>query len=51
MRCPTVGVVWVEASWVSGPTESELTNVNVRGTILWRKEPDRVWRLATEHIG
>lgn len=47
----TQAVVWVEASWVSGPTESEPTAVAVRGMILWRKEPDGVWRVAMEHIG
>lgn len=46
-----LAAVWVEASWVSGPTESEPTTVDVRGMILWRKEPDGVWRVAMEHIG
>lgn len=46
-----LAAVWVEASWVSGRGESEPTNVDVRGMILWRKEPDGVWRVAMEHIG
>ena len=43
--------VWAEASWVSGPTDAEQTTVRVRGVIVWRKEPDGVWRVALEHIG
>lgn len=43
--------VWVEASWVSGKAEGEPTSVDVRGIILWRKEPDGVWRVAMEYIG
>ena len=46
-----LAVVWVEAGWVSGPAASEPTTVEVRGMILWRKEPDGVWRVAMEHIG
>jgi ketosteroid isomerase-like protein len=46
-----LAAVWVEASWVSGPAESEPTTIDVRGIILWRKEPDGVWRVAMEHIG
>jgi len=46
-----LAAVWVEASWVSGPAESEPTTVDVRGVIVWRKEPDGVWRVAMEHIG
>ena len=46
-----LAAVWVEATWVSGPTESQPTTVDVRGMILWRKEPDGVWRVAVEHIG
>lgn len=42
--------VWAEASWVSGPAEGDRTTVGVRGMILWRKEPDGVWRVAMEHI-
>jgi len=41
-----LAAVWVEASWVSGSN-----TVDVRGMILWRKEPDGVWRVAMEHIG
>jgi ketosteroid isomerase-like protein len=43
--------VWAEASWVSGPPENEPSTVDVRGVIVWRKEPDGVWRVAMEHIG
>ena len=46
-----LAVVWAEASWVSGPAESEPTTVAVRGMILWRKEHDGVWRVAMERIG
>lgn len=46
-----LAVVWAEASWVSGPAESEPTTVDVRGMIMWRKEDDGVWRVAMEHIG
>jgi ketosteroid isomerase-like protein len=46
-----LAAVWVEASWVSGPAGSKSTTVDVRGMILWRKEPDGVWRVAMEHIG
>jgi len=46
-----LAAVWVEASWVSGPAESDPTTVHVRGIIVWRKEPDGVWRVAMEHIG
>jgi len=46
-----LAAVWVEASWVSGPAESESTTVEVRGVIVWRKEPDGGWRVAVEHIG
>lgn len=46
-----LGVVWAEASWVSGPEKSEPTTVAVRGMILWRKEHDGVWRVAMERIG
>ena len=46
-----LAAVWVEATWISGPTESEPTNVAIRGIIVWRKEPDGVWRVAMEHIG
>lgn len=46
-----LAVVWVEASWVSGPAESQPTTVDVRGMLVWRKESDGVWRVAMEHIG
>lgn len=46
-----LAAVWAEASWVSGPVGSEPTTVRVRGVILWRLEPDGVWRVAMEHIG
>ena len=45
-----LAAVWAEASWVSGPAEAQPTSVDVRGTILWRKEPDGVWRVAMEHV-
>lgn len=45
-----LAAVWVEGSWVSGLAESEPTTTNVRGVIVWRKEPDGVWRVAMEHI-
>ena len=45
-----LAVVWTEASWVSGP-EDQPTTVEVRGMLVWRKEPDGVWRVAMEHIG
>ena len=46
-----LAAVWSEASWVSGPAESEPATVSVRGVIVWRKESDGVWRVAMEHIG
>jgi ketosteroid isomerase-like protein len=46
-----LAAVWVEASWVSGSTEGAPTIIDVRGMILWRREPDGVWRVAMEHIG
>lgn len=46
-----LATVWAEASWVSGAAESDPTNVEVRGMILWRREADGVWRVAMEHIG
>jgi ketosteroid isomerase-like protein len=45
-----LAVVWTQASWVSGP-EDQPTAVEVRGLLVWRKEPDGVWRVAMEHIG
>jgi ketosteroid isomerase-like protein len=46
-----LATVWVEASWVSGSADGVRTSVEVRGMILWRREPDGVWRVAMEHIG
>jgi ketosteroid isomerase-like protein len=46
-----LATVWVEGSWVSGLPESDPTDVEVRGMILWRREADGVWRVAMEHIG
>jgi len=46
-----LAAVWIEGSWVSGPADSEPTTVDIRGMIVWRKEPDGVWRVAIEHIG
>jgi ketosteroid isomerase-like protein len=43
--------VWVEGSWVSGPADDDPATVVARGVIVWRKEPDGVWRVAMEHIG
>ena len=48
--CDDLAAVWTEASWVSGAAEGDPTNVEVRGMILWRREDDRVWRVAMEHI-
>lgn len=45
-----LAAVWAEASWVSGRDGSVPTTVVVRGIIVWRKEPDGVWRVAMEHI-
>ena len=45
-----LAAVWIQASWVSGP-EHQPTTVKVRGMLVWRKEPDGVWRVAMEHIG
>ena len=44
-----LAAVWFEGAWVSGPG-TDPTNVEVRGVILWRKEPDGVWRVAIEHL-
>jgi ketosteroid isomerase-like protein len=46
-----LAAVWAEASWVSGPAQGEPTTVHVRAILVWRKEPDGVWRVAMEHIG
>jgi len=45
-----LAVVWTQGSWVSGP-EDHPTRVEVRGMLVWRKEPDGLWRVAMEHIG
>lgn len=45
-----LATVWCEAEWISGPPEDG-HRVEVRGTILWRKEADGTWRVAIEHIG
>jgi len=45
-----LAAVWIEGSWVNRPNGSNATTTEVRGTILWRKEPDGVWRVAMEHI-
>jgi len=46
-----LAAVWCQASWVSGSGESRPTTVDVRGMLVWRKEPDGVWRVVMEHIG
>jgi ketosteroid isomerase-like protein len=46
-----LAAVWIEGSWVSGPAEDRPTRVDARGMLVWRKEPDGVWRVALEHIG
>ena len=46
-----LAAVWSEATWVSGAAGGDPTDVRVRGVIVWRKEPDGVWRVAMEHIG
>ena len=46
-----LAAVWVEGSWVSGPADDDPATVVARGVIVWRKEPDGVWRVAMEHIG
>jgi uncharacterized protein (TIGR02246 family) len=46
-----LATVWVESSWVSVPEDGEPKTVEVRAMILWRREPDGVWRVAMEHIG
>ena len=45
-----LAVVWTQASWVSG-LEDQPASVEVRGILVWRKEPDGVWRVVMEHIG
>lgn len=45
-----LATVWCEASWVSGSAETG-SAVDVRGILVWRKEPDGRWRVAMERIG
>jgi ketosteroid isomerase-like protein len=45
-----IAAVWCEGSWISGTAPDE-KNVAVRGIIVWRREPDGVWRVAFEHMG
>jgi ketosteroid isomerase-like protein len=45
-----LATVWCEASWRSG-SATDAHTVDVRGIMLWRKEPDGRWRVAMEHIG
>jgi ketosteroid isomerase-like protein len=45
-----VAAVWCEGSWVSG-LPGEVSRTEVRGIIVWRKEPDGRWRVALERIG
>jgi uncharacterized protein (TIGR02246 family) len=42
--------VWCEATWTSGP-EDEPRHVQARGILVWRREPDGVWRVVLEHLG
>jgi ketosteroid isomerase-like protein len=46
-----LATVWCEATWVSGAAGDDPTDVRVGGVIVWRKEPDGVWRVVMEHIG
>jgi len=46
-----LAAVWIEASWVSGRPPDQGAGVDVRGMILWRKEPDGRWKVALEHLG
>ena len=48
--CGDVAMVWMEGSWVSGDPPDD-RDVEVRGTLLWRRGPDGHWRVALEHIG
>jgi ketosteroid isomerase-like protein len=43
-----VAAVYGHASWVSGAQTSSATITTVRLVIVWRKEPDGVWRVAQE---
>ncbi|HEX3218520.1 MAG TPA: nuclear transport factor 2 family protein [Candidatus Limnocylindria bacterium] len=44
-----LAAVWCEGSWISG-IAPETRHVAVRGIIVWRREPDGVWRVALEHM-
>jgi ketosteroid isomerase-like protein len=46
-----LAVTWVEGSWVSGPAEPDPVTISARGVIVWRREPDGVWRVCLEHLG
>jgi ketosteroid isomerase-like protein len=46
-----LATVWCEATWVSGAAGDDPADVRVGGVIVWRKEPDGVWRVVMEHIG
>jgi len=46
-----LAAVWAEASWVAGSEDGEPTDVHVHGIIVWRREPDGVWRVSMERIG
>lgn len=48
--CGDRASVWCEATWTSGP-EDEPHHVHARGILVWRREPDGVWRVAMEHLG
>ena len=45
-----IAAVWCEASWLSGASGGEARRVDVRGMIVWRRDPDGVWRVVMEHI-
>lgn len=45
-----LAIVWTEASWTIG-VPAEISSVEVRGILVWRKETDGQWRVAMEHIG
>jgi ketosteroid isomerase-like protein len=48
--CGDRAAVWVEGGWTSGP-DDEPRHVAIRGILVWRREPDGVWRVAMEHLG
>lgn len=43
-------VVWFAGSWCSGGSAEGSRTVQVRGIIVWRREPDGRWRVAMEHL-